>query len=109
VDRGIACLTLRLILALVRFLIFEGAAMRAAFHKFILSAVSFGFAACGGVLPARAADLGLMTSGPAAIGNCSEIVFVCENGRQYPLYPIAVSEVVSPRCIRTAAAACTFG
>ncbi|WP_291856126.1 hypothetical protein [Bradyrhizobium sp.] len=67
--------------------------MHAAFHKFILSAVSFGFAACVGVLPSRAADLGLMTSGPAAIGNCSEIVFTCENGRQYPLCPIAVSVV----------------
>jgi len=36
-----------------------------------------------------AADLGLMSSGP--VGNCSEIVFACENGRQYPLCPIAVS------------------
>lgn len=32
-----------------------------------------------------------MTSGPGAIGNCSEIVFTCDNGRQYPLCPIAVS------------------
>jgi hypothetical protein len=32
--------------------------------------------------PAASADLGLMTSGPAAVGNCSEIVFTCENGRQ---------------------------
>ncbi len=39
---------------------------------------------------ATAADLGLMTSGR---GGCSEIVFVCENGRQYPLCPIAVSVV----------------
>ena len=39
--------------------------------------------------PAAAADLGLPSSGP--IGNCSEIVFSCENGRQYPLCPIAVS------------------
>ncbi len=30
-----------------------------------------------------------MTSGP--VGSCSEIVFVCENGQQYPLCPIAVS------------------
>lgn len=29
-----------------------------------------------------------MTSGR---GGCSEIVFVCENGRAYPLCPIAVS------------------
>jgi hypothetical protein len=39
--------------------------------------------------PAPAADLALKSSGP--IGNCSEIVFICENGRQYPLCPIAVS------------------
>jgi hypothetical protein len=41
--------------------------------------------------PAASADLGLITSGPASIGNCSEIVFACENGRQYPLCPIAVT------------------
>ncbi|TYO61211.1 hypothetical protein FXV83_39205 [Bradyrhizobium hipponense] len=40
---------------------------------------------------AMAADLGLVASGPGAIGRCSEIVFACENGRQYPLCPIAVS------------------
>lgn len=39
--------------------------------------------------PASAADLGLMTSAP--VGTCSELVFACENGRQYPLCPIAVS------------------
>jgi hypothetical protein len=65
--------------------------MRAVLGKFSLTAVSLGFAACVGMLPASAADLGLMTSGPGAIGNCSEIVFSCENGRQYPLCPIAVS------------------
>ena len=47
----------------------------------------------GGTLSAAAADLGLMTSGPGAIGSCTEIVFTCENGRQYPLCPIAVSVV----------------
>ena len=41
------------------------------------------------IKPAPAADLGLMSSGP--VGNCSELVFACENGRQYPLCPIAVS------------------
>lgn len=44
-----------------------------------------------GSQPAASADLGLMTSGPAAVGKCSEIVFTCENGRQYPLCPIAVT------------------
>ncbi|MBR1126114.1 hypothetical protein JQ628_31645 [Bradyrhizobium lablabi] len=34
--------------------------------------------------------MGLISSGR---GGCSEIVFVCENGRQYPLCPIAVSVV----------------
>jgi hypothetical protein len=43
--------------------------------------------------PAAAADLGIMTSGPSAVGSCSEIVFTCENGRTYPLCPIAVSVV----------------
>lgn len=67
--------------------------MRAAFGKFVLTAASLGIAAWIGTSPASAADLGLMTSGPGAIGNCSEIVFTCENGRQYPLCPIAVSVV----------------
>jgi hypothetical protein len=67
--------------------------MRTAFDKSVLTAISLGIAACTGILPAGAADLGLMTSGPSAIGSCSEIVFTCENGRQYPLCPIAVSVV----------------
>jgi hypothetical protein len=67
--------------------------MRAAFFKSVLTATSLGFAMMGGTLPAAAADLGLMTSGPGAIGSCTEIVFTCENGRQYPLCPIAVSVV----------------
>lgn len=41
--------------------------------------------------PVSAADLGLVSSGP--IGNCTELVFTCENGHQYPLCPIAVSVV----------------
>src|SRR4051794_31371035 len=63
--------------------------MRAKFSKFITTAIFLAFAAS--VHPASAADLGLMTSGPEAAGSCSEIVFTCENGRQYPLCPIAVS------------------
>ena len=42
---------------------------------------------------AGAADLGIMTSGPSAVGRCNEIVFICENGHTYPLCPIAVSVV----------------
>ncbi|MBR0815960.1 hypothetical protein JQ544_30810 [Bradyrhizobium diazoefficiens] len=32
-----------------------------------------------------------LRASPAAVGGCSELVFTCENGRQYPLCPIAVS------------------
>jgi hypothetical protein len=44
-----------------------------------------------GARPASAADLALTSSGP--IGNCTELVFTCENGHQYPLCPIAVTVV----------------
>jgi hypothetical protein len=67
--------------------------MRAALGKFVLIATSLGFTAWASAYPAGAADLGLMTAGPGSVGNCSEIVFTCENGRQYPLCPIAVSVV----------------
>jgi len=63
--------------------------MGAGFGKFITTAIFAGFAMSAN--PAAAADLGLMTSGPSAVGSCSEIVFTCENGRAYPLCPIAVS------------------
>jgi hypothetical protein len=65
--------------------------MRNALGKISATAICFGFALAASPHPASAADLGLMTSGPAAIGNCSEIIFTCENGRQYPLCPIAVT------------------
>ncbi len=65
--------------------------MRAGFGKFLLSAILLGLAVGANPHPAAAADMGLMTSGP--IGSCSEIVFVCENGQQYPLCPIAVTVV----------------
>ena len=60
-----------------------------AFGRLLTAAIFIGLAATISVRPAAAADLGLVSSGP--IGNCSEIVFTCENGRQYPLCPIAVS------------------
>jgi len=63
--------------------------MRSGFGKFLISAIFLGFAIGASPHPAAAADLGLVTSGP--VGGCSEIVFVCENGQQYPLCPIAVS------------------
>lgn len=65
--------------------------MRAIFGRFVTAAVFLGSLFAAG--PASAADLGLMTSGPSAVGSCSEIVFTCENGREYPLCPIAVSVV----------------
>lgn len=64
--------------------------MRAIFGKFFATAILLGCAMGVGPNPVAAADLGLMTSGR---GGCSEIVFVCENGREYPLCPIAVSVV----------------
>ena len=65
--------------------------MRSGIGKFLVSAIFLGLAVGTSTRPAAAADLGLMTSGP--VGGCSEIVFVCENGQQYPLCPIAVSVV----------------
>ena len=63
--------------------------MRIRFGSFFSAAAFLGFSLLAG--PASAADLGLVSSSPAPIGNCSEFVFTCENGRQYPLCPIAVS------------------
>jgi hypothetical protein len=65
--------------------------MRAGFYKFVATAIFLGFGVHINPQPAIAADLGIMTSGPSAVGSCSEIVFTCENGRTYPLCPIAVS------------------
>src|SRR5437762_11818267 len=76
--------------ALVSFLSW-GAAMRIEFQRFIAPAIFLGFALSVHPQPAAAADLGLMTSGPGAAGRCSDIVFSCENGREYPLCPIAVT------------------
>ena len=59
--------------------------------KFIAAAILLGACLMARPHPAAAADLGLVASGP--VGSCSEIVFTCENGRQYPLCPIAVSVV----------------
>src|SRR5215212_6238526 len=65
--------------------------MRGTFGRLVKTAISLGFLASFNADPAAAADLGLMSSGPTAVGSCSEIVFTCENGQQYPLCPIAVS------------------
>ena len=66
--------------------------MRDGFRRFFLIAASLGFALGANLHQAIAADLGLITN-PSAVGSCSEIVFTCENGREYPLCPIAVSVV----------------
>jgi hypothetical protein len=39
----------------------------------------------------EAADMDLIVKAPAAAKSCAEIVLTCENGREYPLCPIAVS------------------
>ena len=72
---------------------FGGPAMHAKFYKFISGAILIGGVVGANSLPVTAADLGLMTPGPSAVGRCSDIVFTCENGREYPLCPIAVSIV----------------
>jgi len=66
--------------------------MRAGFYRFVAT-LFVGFCFVANPHVAAAADLGIMTSGPSSVGSCSEIVFTCENGRTYPLCPIAVSVV----------------
>ncbi|MFB6421138.1 MULTISPECIES: hypothetical protein [Bradyrhizobium] len=56
----------------------------------LIATVAFGLLLAAASRPAAAADMALRAS-PAAVGGCSELVFTCENGRQYPLCPIAVS------------------
>ena len=65
--------------------------MRAGFYKFFATTLFAGFVFISNPHSATAADLGIMTSGPSALGRCNEIVFTCENGHTYPLCPIAVS------------------
>ena len=67
--------------------------MRAGFYNFVAAALFVGFGFVANPSVAAAADLGIMTSGPRSVSSCSEIVFTCENGRTYPLCPIAVSVV----------------
>lgn len=62
--------------------------MRFGFKTFVFMAASLGFATSLDSRPVEAADLGLISSGRSG---CSEIVFTCENGRAYPLCPIAVT------------------
>ena len=64
--------------------------MRNSMFGYLTAVVVFGAGAAGAPGRAVAADMALKAS-PGAIGSCSELVFTCENGRQYPLCPIAVS------------------
>ncbi|MBX9819767.1 hypothetical protein [Afipia birgiae] len=57
------------------------------FKASAIACAALGFSAWS----AKSADLGLKVSPGAGVGSCSEIVLVCENGRQYPICPIAVS------------------
>lgn len=59
---------------------------------FFLTMACFGMVSGFVPEPASAADLALKA--PAGrVGNCSDVVFVCENGQEYPLCPIAVSVI----------------
>jgi len=70
-----------------------GAAMRTEIVKSVATAAFLVLAVGANSHAACAADLGIMTSGPSAVGRCDEIVLTCENGHTYPLCPIAVSVV----------------
>lgn len=73
--------------------------MRAGLFNVIKTTAVLSLALSSGVLSARAADLGLMVP-QGSVGGCSEIVLTCENGRDYPICPIAVSvagELVTAR------------
>jgi hypothetical protein len=65
--------------------------MRAKLLNFFKAAAVLSVVSGWGTLNAEAADLGLMTSPGSSSGGCSEIVLTCENGREYPICPIAVS------------------
>jgi hypothetical protein len=59
--------------------------------------LNFKYLAVAGILvlgtqvPAHGADLGIVPPSGAVLGGCSDIVLSCENGREYPMCPIAVS------------------
>ena len=63
--------------------------MRIRFCYAVAGILALGATSLGDAGPAAAADLGLVTKAP--VGTCTEIVFTCENGHQYPLCPRAVS------------------
>ena len=81
----------------------QGLVMRSA----IYSAISGLFLAGAAVLPAAAADMGI----PVPVGatsSCSNLALVCENGRTYPICPIAISvagELVTGRLVNASGGA----
>jgi len=68
-----------------------GIVMRAIFFNFFKLVVFACAAVAANQRPAAAADLGIVPRGGAVLGSCAEVALVCENGRQYPLCPIAVT------------------
>jgi len=65
--------------------------MRAKLINLFKAAAIICLIASSGAMNAQAADLGLMVSPGTTMGACSEIVLTCENGREYPICPIAVT------------------
>lgn len=58
------------------------------FFLYLVGALSLALTVCQ---PSAAADLGIVPRAGAVMGSCAEVVLSCEDGRQYPLCPIAVS------------------
>jgi hypothetical protein len=53
--------------------------------------IAVGILALANQVPAQAADLGIVPPHGAVLGGCSDIVLSCENGREYPMCPIAAT------------------
>jgi hypothetical protein len=64
--------------------------VRKNFINRIIGFTVFAGAVAGAAASAGAADMALKAP-VSAIGSCSEFVFQCENGRSYPLCPIALT------------------
>jgi hypothetical protein len=81
-----------------------GATVRAKFANLFKTVAVAGLVFASSAPNLSAADLGLMVSPGHVPGSCSEIVLSCENGREYPICPIAVSvagELVTARLYTT--------
>jgi hypothetical protein len=69
----------------------SGAATRMNFYRIFSCLLAAGISAFANSGPAGAADQGITPRPGAVLGSCAEVVLACEDGRQYPLCPIAVS------------------